>query len=193
MAALGGLRGGSFILLWGNRIIYVPSFQRGNLLSCPGGVGVAGLVPLGLMGTKSGPVGGPCLPSPNHHGVSNRGPPRDHPDVPWCQEQGWDQQDTLRSQPVPCAWCGAGSGPKNEGVGVAAGRHCQIPPAWVQVLAQELPTEPCPCQCHHRGQHPGDSLSPAWPFQGKTRQNWGWAAAARHLTVCGTVSLQSFP
>lgn len=74
-------------------------------------------MPLGLMGTKSGPVGGPCLPSPNHHGVSNRGPPRDHPDVPWCQEQGWDQQDTPGSQPVPCAWCGAGSGPKNEGGG----------------------------------------------------------------------------
>lgn len=86
-----------------------------------------------------------------------------------------------------------GLAPKTRAVGVAAGRHCQIPPARVQVLAQELPTEPCPCQCHHRGQHPGDSLSPAWPFQGKTRQNWGWAAAARHLTVCGTVSLQSFP
>lgn len=113
----GGSGEGSFILLWSNRIIYVPSFQRGNLLSFPSGVGVSGLALLGLMGTRPGPVGGPCLLSPNHQRVSNTGPPRDHPDVPWSQGQGWDHQDMLDPQPVPCAWCRAGSGPENEGGG----------------------------------------------------------------------------
>lgn len=89
---------GRFILLWGNRIIYVPSFQRGNLMSFPtalfwwdGGVAgdrVSGLVPVGL--TLSGwaanhPWGGSCLLSPNRQGISPGGallPKRDHPGAP---------------------------------------------------------------------------------------------------------------